>query len=109
MYFHGKTWNNGSHHPSGAGYGIKLSLNDREANFSTNWNFVLLFLEGYDQPIEVNVAKQSFWSKSCGELIHKEIGIWFQQNGISSWEKGKPHKVYMSKIDNNKFKVSLYP
>jgi hypothetical protein len=59
MYFSGKTWNNGSRHSSGAGYGIKLSLFDREANFSPDWGIVLLFLEGNHHPIEVNVAKES--------------------------------------------------
>ena len=109
MCFQGKSWSNGSHHSSGAGYGIKLTLIDREANFSSKWDFVLLLLEGNDHSIEVNVAKKSFWSKSCGELINKEIGIWFQQNGISNWEKGKPHIIYLSNIENNKFKVSLNP
>lgn len=109
MIFSGKTWNNGSHHSSGAGYGIKLSLFDREANFSPDWGIVLLFLEGNDNPIEVNVAKRSFWSKSCGELIHKGIGNWFQQNGISSWAKGMPYNVYLYHLKDNQFKVSLIP
>jgi hypothetical protein len=109
MYFSGKTWNNGSRHSSGAGYGIKLSLLDREANFSPDWGIVLLFLEGNDHPIEVNVAKRSFWSKKCGELIHKEIGLWFQQKGISSWDKGKPYNVYLYHLKDNQFKVSVKP
>lgn len=69
-------WNNGKHHTTGAGYGLKISIRDRDRYFRREWQSVFVMLEGQAEPIEVNVAKSSFWSPVCRELIHAEIGGW---------------------------------
>lgn len=98
-------WNNGAHHPSGAGYGLKISSDDRERWFKKEWNFIELELEGKPDPITVNIQKKSFWSKSCGELINKEIGLWFKEKGICPWPKGFPPKLLLEPISDNRFRI----
>ena len=77
--FVGTAWNNGSHQPSGAGYGIKLMPRDRDKYFRRPE--VFLNLEGRTGDIPVNTDKQSFWNDTCRELISKEIGLWLIDNG----------------------------
>jgi hypothetical protein len=67
-------WNNGAHHDTGAGYGFKVSIHDRDNYFSREWNEVTIYLEGVENPIIVNIDKKSFWNDQCRELISKEIG-----------------------------------
>ena len=107
MTFIAKTWNNGHHHASGASYGIKITLQDREKFFDRSWRTVILHLDGYSRPIEVNVAKASFWNRTCGELISQEIGLWLQRNNAETWPPRRPHRVIMTVIGEREFKVEL--
>jgi hypothetical protein len=107
MTFIAKTWNNSHYHASGAGYGLKISFDDREQFFNRNWQTVILHLDGYERPIEVNVAKVSFWNRSCGELISREIGIWLQRNNRNRWENRSPHDVRFTVVGERAFRVEL--
>ncbi len=107
MPFYAKTWNNGHRHASGAGYGIKITMQDREQFFNRSWSTVILHLNGYSRPIEVNVAKLSFWNRDCGELIKKDIGIWLIQNNCAVGTLGWPYEVRMTVIGEREFKVEL--
>ncbi len=55
----------------------------------------------------MNINKSSFWGPSCRELIHKNIKQWFLKNNISPWERGKPPRIRLEKINNNRFKALL--
>ena len=99
-------WNNGRHHESGAGYGIKIRVEDRDCFFNSTWKTVILELEGYSYPVEVNIDKPSFWNISCRELIAKDIGVWLQQSGLAPWPKGEPPKLEMAFMKDNRFQVS---
>jgi len=100
-------WNNGEYRQSGAGYGLKISVDDRDRFFDLKWETVILELDGYHQPIEVNVNKPSFWGPKCRELILKDIGIWLRQRGLAPWPKGKPPKLEMAHLDANRFQVHV--
>jgi hypothetical protein len=92
MTFIAKTWNNGHRHASGAGYGIKITMQDREQFFNRSWQTVKLHLSGNINPIEeVNVDKPSFWNRTCGELISQEIGLCLQRNNAATWLPRLPH------------------
>lgn len=39
-------WNNGQHHPSGAGYGIKFTAADRDHFFRREWESIQLEVPG---------------------------------------------------------------
>jgi len=107
MSFIAKTWNNGIRHVSGAGYGIKITLQDREQFFNRSWQTVILRLSGNANPIEVNIAKPSFWNRTCGEIIKKDIGIWLIQNNCAVGTIGWPFEVRMTFIGEREFKVEL--
>ena len=104
MKFIAKTWNNGNHHPTGAGYGFKIRFEDRAQSFNRNWQIVILYLDGYERPIEVNVAKASFWNRNCGELISQDIGIWLQRNNRNRWPNRQPHEVRFTVVGEGVFR-----
>jgi hypothetical protein len=82
-------WNNGRHHRSGAGYGLKISASDRDLHFNRMWKSVELRI-GDGTPITVKVDKPSFWNDTCRELISVEIGRWFLANRFAPWPAGRP-------------------
>ena len=98
-------WNNGKHHDTGAGYGLKVSVDDRDAYFDQGWQSVILELQGRLDPIVVRLAKASFWSPKCRELISKPIGQWLRENGKAPWPSGHPPKLKMEPIGGNRFSV----
>lgn len=100
-------WNNGQHHQSGAGYGIKISEQDRDRLFKKEWKSVVLKIEGYDNEVEVNIDKPSFWGETCRELISKEVGLWLIANNNAKWDKGNPPKLRLEPLNERKFKVEL--
>ncbi|MBL7183887.1 MAG: hypothetical protein ISS50_05495 [Anaerolineae bacterium] len=100
-------WNNGKHHPTGAGYGLKVEAKDRDRYFRKEWRNVFLKLEGEVEEVVVNVDKPSFWDPTCRELINKEIGVWLIKNGKAPWPKGHPPKMRMVHLDANRFEVGF--
>ncbi|HOP60567.1 MAG TPA: hypothetical protein PKZ60_04055 [Candidatus Saccharicenans sp.] len=100
-------YNNGQHHSSGAGYGLRLSVKDRDKYFKRDWKEILLRLEGEEGEVLVNVSKPSFWNSSCRELISKGIGIWLIKNGKVPWPKGCPPKMRMEHLVDNIFKLEF--
>jgi hypothetical protein len=107
MVFKATAWNNGHFHPSGAGYGIKISFENRNNFFNRDWQTVILHLKDYNNPIEVNVAKSSFWSRKCGELISQDIGLWLQLNNSALWPRNQPLRVKISVLKDREFNVEL--
>lgn len=86
-----KTWNNGSWHDDGNGYGIKIGNLDIQKHFKRKWGEINLKLDKID--ILLNIDKDSFWNGKCGELISKKIGIWLIERNLSKWPKGKPYDL----------------
>ncbi len=98
-------WNNGSHHNSGAGYGFKLTCEDRDRFFKNEWGKIYLRLPGSGEEVEVNIDKDSFWNDSCRELISKEIGVWLISSGLAPWKTGQPPKLILEQKHENHFEV----
>jgi len=96
-------WNNGTLRKSGAGYGLKFDIADRERFFKREWESVLLQLEDSSIEVEVNLTKRSFWGATCRELINAELGLWLARNGLAPWAKGKPPKLLLKQIKGNRF------
>lgn len=98
-------WNNGQHLSSGAGYGLKITPVNRDRYFKKEWQSVILELEGHLNPIEVNIAKPSFWGDTCRELIKIEIGKWLMKNDLAPWKKGKAPKLLLEPLGRNRFRL----
>ena len=101
-------WNNGNASDSGAGYGLKIGITDRDRFFQRGWRTVTLRLAaGEDTRIaEVSCAKDSFWNGTCRDLIGKEIGRWFIDNGVVPWPRGKPPRFRMRPVESGVFEVT---
>jgi hypothetical protein len=97
-------WNNGSHHASGAGYGLRISEEDRDRYFNRNWQHVVFDLGG-EAEATVRLS-ESFW-RSCSELRSAQIGRWFRRNGLAPWPKGDPPAFAIEHVAHNRFVVSL--
>lgn len=98
-------WNSGKHFESGAGYGLKLSIDDRDKYFRKKWSTIFVELPNNSVPIEISIEKPSFWNKTCRELISQEIGRWLRSEGLAPWTKGKPPKFKLTPNGDKKFKV----
>jgi hypothetical protein len=99
-------WNNGSFHSSGAGYGFKVPIDDRDRFFERSWGSVVVELPLNNEFIEVilNIDKESFWSESCRELISKKIGQWLISQKFAQWPKGEPPKFNVRLVSQGRFR-----
>ncbi len=96
-------WNNGSHHESGAGYGVRVRGLDRDRFVNREWGRLTLQLEGVPSPIAININKPSFWGDQCRELISREIGRWLISQGLAPWPQGRPPKLELIPLTDNCF------
>lgn len=105
--FIAKAWTNSKQGCSGASFGLKISAADRDRFFERAWRSVTLRLEAGEETIvaEVNCAKASFWDGTCRELIGKEIGLWFIDNGFAPWLSGEPPEFRMIPVGSRTFAV----
>ena len=100
-------WNNGSHKKTGAGYGLKIGVSDRDRYFKKSWKTVFVHLPN-GQTAEVNTDKESkisFWNGSCRELINQEIGKWLIEIGKAPWNRGDPPKFELCLLRERHFEL----
>jgi hypothetical protein len=87
------------------GYGLKISIEDRNCFFKKTWQEVVLTLPNGKCAI-ANVNKSSFWNDTCRELISKEIGLWLLGEKLAPWPKGHPPKFILRLTGEAAFQVS---
>ena len=102
-----KAWCNGNPRPSGAGYGLKLTAQDRDTFLRPDHKTVTLFLEGEQEPIEVVTGKASMWHGTCRELLKKEIGQWLLRAKLAPWPKGRPPSIVLLQRSPGVFEAQL--
>jgi hypothetical protein len=102
----GTARNSGKHCSSGAGYGIKFSVVDRDRYFRKAWQSVFVHLPSGMQ-VEVSTDKDSFWNESCRELICKEIGQWLIDNRLAPWPARLPPKFNVEPKSERHFLLSV--
>lgn len=100
-------WNNSGHHATGAGYGFKVDVADRDRYFSRVWHRVIIELPTKSGLVtaEANVAKKSFWGPQCRELISRAIGRWMLDEGYAPWPESKPPKFEVELSGEQRFRV----
>lgn len=101
-------WNNGKHFESGAGYGLKVPVADRNRYFQREWQSITLELPldiGHIE-IEVSISKLSFWNKTCHELIDMHIGQWLRQVKLAPWPHRMPPKLLILHIGPRRFRLT---
>lgn len=95
-------WSNGSARDSGAGYGLKISRQDRDRFFDRSWSTIVLQVPG--QGAMTVKLSSSFW-RSCTELRSAAIGRWLIGNGFAPWPKGSPPVVEIQRTGERAFSV----
>jgi hypothetical protein len=75
-------WNNGA-----SGWGIKVLGGPaiRQRYFRRDLSPVLVEVDGSLQ--QMNVNKKSFWTQSCGELIHKSLREWKDRHQLETGDR----------------------
>jgi hypothetical protein len=99
-------WNNGAHSRNGAGYGFRVTIEDRDEHFKPEWEKIVLEIEGDEQQYEVEINKEGFWGENCREIRSNAIGKWLRQRGMAPWTKGNPPRFVVDPIEENRFSVS---
>jgi hypothetical protein len=99
-------WNNGSHHASGAGYGLRISEKDRDSLFDRSWREVVFDLGGEAEATAR--LSESFW-RSCSELRSAEIGRWLRRHNLAPWPHGRPPTFTVRHLEGNRFSIALPP
>ena len=97
-----KAWSNGAHHSTGAGYGLKVSVQDRDRYFRPEWDVVLLEIPG-EGTTSVTLSA-SFW-RTCSELRSAAIGRWLLSAGRAPWPRGAPPDLELTPVTDNHFIV----
>src|SRR5438132_12458408 len=98
-------WNNGKNHPSGAGYGLKVPIDDADRFFDRRWKTVCVELQN-GVTTELNLAKKSFWTSTCHELISRDIGRWLRERRLAPWRSGAPPKLRIEIAGERRFRVT---
>ena len=118
--FIASAWSNGrTNNETGAGYGLRIKINDRDRVFNENQRHkpVTLKLVGNRKSYEVTVSinNDCFWN-NCPEFRDQEIGLWFIENEFINkkpasppWPYRKPPKFQIVSIGKCRFEVNPVP
>ncbi len=99
-----KGWNNGSpNNKTCAGYGIRLTKEDRDKFFKKSWKTISLQL-GDESVVNVSLSN-SFWEDCI--VRNAKIGKWMRNNKIAPWEKNNPPSLTLDSIGNRKFRLDV--
>ena len=113
-------WSNGrANNETGAGYGLRIKIPDRDRVFNENERHkpVTLKLVGNRKSCEVTVSidNDCFWN-NCPEFRDRGIGLWFTENefinrkpGSWPWPYRKPPKFLIVPTGKYRFEVSPMP
>jgi hypothetical protein len=93
-------WNNGDN-----GWGLKILGGKlvREQHFRRGFSPIQVALDG--QIFVFNINKNSFWTKSCGEIIGTPFRDWFLKHGLKPGERVwlailEPCRVFKAVLEN---------
>ena len=96
-------WSSGSpNNQTGAGYGIRISRQDRDRHFDPDWANVTVDLDGQEE-VAVDLSP-SFW-RCCIELRSKLIGAWMLRKGLAPWPTGQPPEVELEPQGEARFRL----
>jgi hypothetical protein len=95
-------WNNGAHHASGAGYGLKVTPGDRDRHFRPEWRQIELAVPG--EGTATVPLSESFWRR-CTELRSAAVGRWLRRTGQAPWEDGAPPQFELVPLHGATFAV----
>jgi len=89
----------------GGTFGIKISAKGRDKHFRREWKTMRLMIASFGN-ITVNIDKDSFWKKTCHELISVHLGNWMMAEHLAPWPHGHPPKFTLRPTSPGVFEVS---
>ena len=89
-------WSNG-----GSTFGIRVGAANRDMYFDRSWKRIVLVVDGVDHPISLTAG---FWIK-CPELRGGVIRDWLQEQGLDSWQPGKPPRFTLVPLGEARFRL----
>jgi len=97
-------WHNGGPPREPAGYGLKFAKVDRDRHFVSDWENIILELEGAE-PTTVTLSA-AFW-RSCSELRSADVGQWLLAADVAPWARGSPPGVVVTELEGNRFSARI--
>lgn len=91
------TWNNGSYHKSGAGYGIRIPKESMA--IVRNW-----------KSMKINntiIYKKSEMTDKCPEIRSINIGQFLIQNNLNKWVKGTPYELKIIYLGEDNWELRM--
>jgi hypothetical protein len=99
-----KAWSNSPRRATGAGYGIRISISDRDRSFDPDWATIDVDLGALGR-VTVSLS-DSFW-RTCSELRSADIGRWLIGQGLVPWPKSAPPSLELTHLSDNTFKLTV--
>lgn len=98
-------YNNGKFSQTGSGYGFRIKDSDVKHNSKLLVSKIFITLDDKYKKIPVSINQDSVLYDEHVIFTKKEIGLWFIQNGIKTWDSGSPPKFLMEHIEKKYFKI----
>ena len=98
-------WNNGQHHATGAGYGVKINAVTAIGISATSGDRSYLNWKARISLLRSILISRPFGMKYASELIKKEVGLWLLLNGLAPWPKYHPPKLCLEPIGERRFRL----
>ena len=103
-FMYATAWHNGGPPREPAGYGLKLAKVDRDRYFVSDWDDIVLELEGAEATtIPLSAA---FW-RSGAELRSAAVGEWLLANDVAPWARGSPPGIVVTEVEGNRFAARI--
>ena len=105
-------WSNGT--GLAGGYGIRVSMKDRDVYFDFAWDWVVVQLEdGKEAKCSLSCSlwsdKRGTGKKPCIELRKAEIGRWMLEEGLAPWPAGRPPVLILEPVTERHFRLRRPP
>lgn len=95
-------WSNGSPSPTGAGYGLKIGVEERDRHFDRGWSEVSVELPSGESTFVP--LSESFWQR-CSELRSASIGRWLLAEGLAPWPPGQPPQLELKHLGGSRYRL----
>lgn len=97
-------WSNGQDEKQPSGYGLKVSVRDRDRHFEQSWTSITLELpDGRESEIPLS---PSFW-RSCSELRSADVGRWLLDIGLAPWSANNPPGIALDPLGGKRFRARV--
>jgi hypothetical protein len=88
----------------GGSYGIRVGRQNVRNHSPKKWSNIKVIIA---RQVHTFTLTPTFWT-TCPEFRGAAIKEWLKSRNLTSWRKGKPHRVTLTPLGGNRFRLS-YP